>query len=58
METYKIEKRFPKAVCVQLDLLRERYGISEDWIDEIKEKWKLDEKTGYYYKPCISNTPP
>tara|TARA_B110000908_G_scaffold47387_1_gene57820 strand:+ start:203 stop:370 length:168 start_codon:yes stop_codon:yes gene_type:complete len=29
--------RFPNAARVQLDLLREKYNISEDWIDEIKE---------------------
>lgn len=40
-----------KAERVDLDLLRNKYGIPEDWIDEIKEKWKLDESTGYYYKP-------
>jgi hypothetical protein len=51
MESLKIEKRFPKVTRVQLDLLVEKYCICENWIKEIKEKWKLDATTGYYYKP-------
>jgi len=51
MDALQIEKRFPKAERVQLDLLVERYGICQSWIDEIKEKWLLDDSTGYYYKP-------
>jgi len=51
MDTLQIEKRFPKAEQVQLDLLVEKYGICQAWIDEIKVKWSLDETTGYYYKP-------
>ena len=47
----KIFSRFPTAERVQLDLLREKFGVPEDWINEIKENWKLDEKTGFYFKP-------
>ena len=51
MDTLEINKRFPYMEQAQISLLRDKYGVSEEQIDEIKEKWKLDKKTGYYYKP-------
>jgi len=51
MPVIKIEKRFPLADRVQLDLLVEKYGICQVWIEEIKKYWKLDKNTGYYNKP-------
>jgi len=51
MDALQIETQFPRAERVQLDLLVEKYGVCQVWIDEIKEKWLLDNSTGYYYKP-------
>jgi len=51
MESLKILTLFPDAERVQIELLVDRYKVCDKWILEIKEKWRLDEETGYYYKP-------
>jgi len=48
-----LEKRFPRAERVELDLLRLRFSFNTQEIDEIINKWiKVDDNNGgTYCKP-------
>jgi hypothetical protein len=48
-----LEKRFPQAERVELDLLTHKFSFSKQDIDEIKNKWiKVDDRNGgTYCKP-------
>ena len=44
-------QHFPYAERVQLDVLTLKYNFPQSAINEIKEKWKLDNGDQMYVKP-------